>query len=311
MTTHGPRLVVQAIVRGLKMRRAFERVWWMLRLWLVRFRARLLRQDERADVVFVGLKAGRRGHFGVFLRAIDLVGGLAGWDAATKATAAGTYYDAEELSEAANLFAAALEESPEDPIILSNYGWYLFKNGDYEESLRYLKRALSFCPNDPWIMAWIGGCHFRLENMEEARRWYSQCLENDPDLTDVGYVYSHLGHVAARTGHWEEAIRYWREAATHLPRDEEIWYNLGDALLQAGQYKEAIDALEKNLRFGSEKPAWTYYDLACCYQQLGDFVQARRLCDEALRHAPDDEDALNLNRELEAVPGESSRGTSQ
>lgn len=102
-------------------------------------------------------------------------------------------------------------------------------------------------------------------------------------------------------GEWSEAARYWREAVARPPGDEDMWvrwYNLGDALLQAGHCREAIEALRKSLRLGNKQAAWAYYDLASCYHKLGDIVRARASCDQALRLAPDDADARELNKEL-------------
>jgi YVTN family beta-propeller protein len=290
---------------GPYMRSVLHRFWWSARLCLLRVRGWLLRRDERRAIIALGFEAAQHEDLAGFFRTVDFVGGLSGWDAPTLASAASVYYDAGQTREAIGLFEAAIEGTPDDATVLANYARYLFKEGRVENSLAHLERALRARPEDPWIMAWLGGCHFRLGNMAEARRWYTQSLEHDPDLSDIGSIHSYLGHIAARTQEWEEAARHWRQAAPQLPSDEEIWYNLGDALLHTGKYREAIPALEKNLRLGSEKPALTYYDLARCYQQLGEVHRAKALCHQALRYEPQDQDALDLKSELEAseTPG--------
>jgi tetratricopeptide (TPR) repeat protein len=286
---------------GPYMRSVLHRFWWSARLCLLRVRGWLLRRDEHRAIIALGFEAAQHGDLAGFFRTVHFVGGLSGWDAPTLASAASVYYDAGQTREAKGLFEAAIEAKPEDATVLANYARYLFKEGRVEDSLAHLERALKARPEDPWIMAWLGGCHFRLGNMAEARRWYMQSLEHDPDLSDIGSIHSYLGHIAARTQEWQEAAQHWRLAAPQLPGDEEIWYNLGDALLHVGDYHGAIEALEKNLSLGSEQPAWSYYELASCYNQLGDIRLARAYCEKALEYAPNDEDAIELKKELEQV----------
>lgn len=283
------------------MRAVVRRLWWHVRLWLVRIRARLLRADQRARIMVLGFEAAKRDDFGGFFRTVDLVGGLSGWGVCTLAAAALVYYRAGQATEAGSLFATALEEGADDPYVLKCYGKYLYQEERFAESLECLKKAVSGCPNDSWALAWLGGAYFRMGDTQEARRCYAESLRQGPAESDVGSVYSGLAHAMARLEDWDEAARCWREAASRLPRDEEVWYNLGDALLHIGRYREAIEALKRNLRLGSQQPDWTLYDIARCYQQLGDVFRASRFCDKALEHAPDDEDALALKSELGAA----------
>jgi predicted Zn-dependent protease len=134
--------------------------------------------------------------------------------------------------------------------------------------------------------------------LDESRKCYLDCLDKHPSPDTRGWVYSGLGHLAARHEDWRAAADYWRKAAAILPDEEEIAYNLGDALLELGQYQDAIRTLNRNLRLGCANPAWTYFDLARCYQLLGDLDRARSYSDLVLRYAPDDQNALTLKKEL-------------
>jgi tetratricopeptide (TPR) repeat protein len=136
--------------------------------------------------------------------------------------------------------------------------------------------------------------------MDDAHRYFTQSLEHNPSPEAVGPAYVYLGHIAARREDWGEAARCWREAVVRLPRDGLVWYNLGDALLGTGEYREAIRALRRSLRLGTEEPAWACYDLARGYQRLGDIRRARTACEQALRYKPQDQDTLGLKSELQA-----------
>jgi len=276
------------------------RLWWRMRVWALRIRAWTLRRDEGQPILHLAFEAARRNDFVGFFRAVDLAGGLSRWGAETVAWAALTYYDAGRTLEAAGLLAVALEKEPENALVLGCYGDYLQKEGEYQQSAEYLEKAHAARPDDPWTLSRLGDAYRCLGEWKRARQRYLEALSQKPPQTDTGLVYSGLAHVAAKQGDWSEAARCWQEAASRLPMDEEIWYNLGDALLQAGHYREATEALRKSLRLGSKLPAWTFYDLASSYHQLGDVSRARRYCEQALKYAPDDQDAQELMKELEA-----------
>jgi tetratricopeptide (TPR) repeat protein len=255
----------------------------------------------RSSILHLGFEAAEGRDFASFFRAVDLVGGLAGWDSPTLAKAALVEYDAGRPADAERILKEAMERAPSDPGVLMCYGRYLHDEGEFNLSLDYLKKALAARPNDPWVLGTIGAAYFGLGEMVEARRFYSESIRNYRPGPEMGWMYSCLGHAASRMQDWGEAARAWRKAAALLPEDEEVWYNLGDALLSLGDYRNAIKALRKNLRLGGEQPAWSYYDLARCYQQLGDVRRARTYCGKALEYAPNDEDAIELKKELEQV----------
>jgi tetratricopeptide (TPR) repeat protein len=276
------------------------RLWWRMRLWALRTRAWTLRRDEGWAILHLASEAAQRHDFARFFRAVDLAGGLSRWGAETLAWAAQPYYEAGRTLEAAGLLAVALEKEPKSAAVLGCYGVYLQKEGKYQQSAEYLEEAHAAEPHDAWTLSRLGDTYRCLGEWEQARERYLEALRQGPSETDTGFVYSGLAHVAAQQSDWDEAARCWQEAAARLPMDEEIWYNLGDALLQSGHYREAIEALGKNLRLGSTLPAWTFYDLASSYHQLGDVPRARRYCEQALRNVPDDQDAQELMREIEA-----------
>ncbi len=73
------------------------------------------------------------------------------------------------------------------------------------------------------------------------------------------------------------------ERALALDRDRgEAWNTLGVAHFRAGQWSEAIDALEESmrLRYGGDPCDWLY--LAMARHRLGDAAEARRWLDRSL-----------------------------
>jgi Flp pilus assembly protein TadD len=277
------------------------RLWWWMRVGALRIRGWVLRRDEGQAILDLGCEAARRYDFAAFFRAVDWAGGVSRWGPQTLAWCSLPYYDGGRKQQAGRLITAALEMAPKDAVVLGCYGKYLQNEGRFRESIEYLERALAGRPNNPWILSLLGQAWRCLGKWEEARKYYLDAMRQDPDEDLAGVVNSGLAHVAAQLGDWSEAARCWRKAAMRRSWDEEIWYNLGDALLHVGDYHGAIKALKKNLRLGCEQPAWSYYDMARCYQQLGDIRLARAYCEKAFECAPNDEAAIELKKELEQV----------
>jgi len=278
------------------------RLWWWIRVGALRIRGWALRRDEGKAILRLGCEAAQRHDLAAFFRAVDWAGGVSRSGPQMLAWCSLPYYDGDRKQEAARLITAALEMAPNDAVVLGSYGMYLQNEGRFRESIEYLERALAARPTHPWTLRTLGDDWRCLGEWEQARKYYLDAMRQKPDEDEAAVVESGLAHVAAEMGDWSEAAQRWRKAAMRRSWDEETWYNLGDALLHIGDYRGAIKALRKNLRLGSEQPAWSYYDLARCYQQLGDVRRARTYCEKALEYAPNDEDAIELKRELADAP---------
>lgn len=70
---------------------------------------------------------------------------------------------------------------------------------------------------------------------------------------------------------WRAAASLWQEAVEINPTVADMWYALGTALLNAGEYRNAIPALEKSRELGTGS-VWIVpaYDIARAYGRLGE-----------------------------------------
>ena len=80
------------------------------------------------------------------------------------------------LDEAYALIDTALRLAPEDPYILDSMGWVLFRRGQSEQALDYLRRAWRGKP-DAEIGAHLGEVLWSLGQREEARRIWDEALK--------------------------------------------------------------------------------------------------------------------------------------
>jgi uncharacterized protein HemY len=85
------------------------------------------------------------------------------------------------------------------------------------------------------------------------------------------------------------------------------WNTLGVARYRAGEWKRAIEALEKSRQLRQGGDSYDYFFLAMAHWQLGEKEQARQDFDKAVRwmdqHRPRDEDLRYFRTEAAELLG--------
>jgi tetratricopeptide (TPR) repeat protein len=84
------------------------------------------------------------------------------------------------LDEAQALIEKALEISPNDGHILDSMGWVLFRKGQYERAIQYLRRAFEIMP-DAEVAAHLGEALWQAGKTDEARQLWRDASRKDPD----------------------------------------------------------------------------------------------------------------------------------
>ncbi len=85
----------------------------------------------------------------------------------------------ERYDEALELIQRALELRPSDFYIVDSMGWVQYRLGNYEESVKYLRRALDI-KMDVEVAAHLGEVLWVMGEKEEAREVWQSALESDP-----------------------------------------------------------------------------------------------------------------------------------
>ncbi|MDD4141672.1 MAG: tetratricopeptide repeat protein [Bacteroidales bacterium] len=84
------------------------------------------------------------------------------------------------LEKAETMGRKAVELDPENPYNLDTYGWALFKNGKYDEALKYTTDALSKVKegdNKSTYLEHIGDIEWKLGNEENAAKYWENALK--------------------------------------------------------------------------------------------------------------------------------------
>jgi tetratricopeptide (TPR) repeat protein len=128
------------------------------------------------------------------------------------------------------------------------------------------------------------GIHFRLGRLlisqpnpsadivEQARKEFQAELKIDPSNAGAEYV---LGELARQDQNWEEAIHHFSRASKLDLGFGDAFLGLGESLVAAKKFPEAITPLETAAKLEPANPA-THYNLATAYSRTGRKAEADR-----------------------------------
>jgi tetratricopeptide (TPR) repeat protein len=118
------------------------------------------------------------------------------------------------------LYEEALKISPEEPLLLNNYAYFLAEGGhDLKKALKMAEKVMTIEGDNPtyidtyaWVLYKIGK---NREAYREMRRIFENGGEHDAELLE------HMGYILNSLGDCRQAIAFWREA---LGRDKSKSY---------------------------------------------------------------------------------------
>jgi tetratricopeptide (TPR) repeat protein len=113
----------------------------------------------------------------------------------------------------------------------------------------YLRQAVNERPDDPLLLAALGFTEHKNGREKEARELYERALKIDP-LENV--AAADLGILEARSGNLRRAVELWQGAFARVPYRSSIGLNLAMAFCAAGQKEEARKYVERTLEFNPD-----------------------------------------------------------
>ncbi|MEE8484587.1 MAG: tetratricopeptide repeat protein [Nitrospinota bacterium] len=152
------------------------------------------------------------------------------------------------------------------------------KQGNEEKAISALSNAVAISPNNTDRQIAVGKMHLKNGNKEEAEKAFRTATEIDPknaklrydvgeaylaegmdekaadsfrgslNLTEDVHVYNRLGIALRRKHKYEEAANEYKKALMIDAEDEVLHFNLGRALMEAGQEGAAREHFEKALK---------------------------------------------------------------
>jgi tetratricopeptide (TPR) repeat protein len=133
----------------------------------------------------------------------------------------------------------------------------------------------------------LGLIHLSRRELDAARERFRRAVEIDPEEIDAHYQ---LGRISRMQNRLPEAIQHFGEVVTRDPAhaQHEVWREIGATYLDAGQFGDALDALDRFLERRSADAEGLYLKgrALAGAGRAREAAEAMRACIEAVKTAP-------------------------
>lgn len=193
---------------------------------------------------------------------------------------------------------------PHDATIEANLGSVLATAKRFDEAEKHLSHALSLTPHDTDVMANLGYAQFELGQFDRAMEIFAAALALSPDNVNIliGAI-----RAAASGGDMASAGQYARLALALDVQDSSTQRELTRVMYEYHQYPESLTAAEAALAKNSAS-AGLHIDKGVVLSRLERHDEALVCFDAALRHEPDNADAVMWRTMLNLALGRFSDG---
>jgi tetratricopeptide (TPR) repeat protein len=180
--------------------------------------------------------------------------------------------------------------------------------GRYQEALADFNKAVELVPKSSWIYRGRARIYVNLGRFDEALADYAKAIERAPENL---IQLNNTAYDMVRDRGWEphmleHPIAWLRRAIEHDPECAPFWQNLGLAYYRAGDWGEAIAALEKSLEMNPDR--FNYFFLAMAHWQRGNQSEAKLWYDNSVEwmeknRLNDEPDLIRFRAEAEELMG--------
>jgi tetratricopeptide (TPR) repeat protein len=181
--------------------------------------------------------------------------------------------------------AAALTPPTGDDLKIVGLNYVLLN--DYKDAIRWLEKAVELDPRNRDTWYYLGRGYYTKARLSEARNAFLTVLALNPQDSkaenNLGLIFETAGQPGAAIEAYGKAIA-WQEKSPNP--SEQPYVNLGNLLLQQGQTKEALVALEKAVALAPNN-AFCRMKLGVAYRQAGRLEDSRRELERAAQLEPD------------------------
>jgi len=120
------------------------------------------------------------------------------------------YYQAGNFAEAEKILSDVLQQSPDNPLVLNNLGYFLVEqNKQVDKAVEMIKKAVRSDPTNPSYLDSLGWAYFKLGNYNEAEKYIRRAIRRGADSTEI---YDHMGDILNKQGKYDAARSFWQKA---------------------------------------------------------------------------------------------------
>ncbi|MGE0101793.1 MAG: tetratricopeptide repeat protein [Blastocatellales bacterium] len=211
-------------------------------------------------------------------------------DRAVKFTHALILADLRKFDESTDLLNRMIRETPESRlddasvrIILSGV---LLQSGDLAGAEKAIRRSIADNPDNPDAVVQLSSVLERAGKVDEAEKVLKDLIRIDPGnataLNNLGYF------LVERGNGFDEAVRLIEKAVMIEPINGSFLDSLGWAYFKAGRKTDALQTLEKALRYSRRNPT-IHEHLGDVLRDMGQIDRARIQWEQAIKYSIEDD----------------------
>jgi len=186
------------------------------------------------------------------------------------------YMSRGQIREANKTLDDGCRLNPKNYTLLSAYGTFLVKYGQWEKAIEVLQKALSLLDFDPEAWDNLGIVYMRKGDLPKALEYYDKAIALDKTFalaySNRGAAYLDLGR---KPDDLVRSIENFRKAVSLDPSMNLAWRGLGYASQTAGKRDDAISAYEKAV-VTDPNDDFSTKNLGLAYLEKGDKPRARK-----------------------------------
>lgn len=155
---------------------------------------------------------------------------------------ANVFFDSDEPEKALLEYRESIRRDPDSSRARTYMGIALASLGRYQEALDEWKKVIVLKHDenedlDNFMLVNMGKANLNLDRFSEAERLFKQAILLDPENIPAR---NHLGITLANLGKLQQAIDIWYGIMGKQEQDSFLFFNLGRALYNIGNYPKAI-----------------------------------------------------------------------
>lgn len=162
--------------------------------------------------------------------------------------------------------ALKLEEAKDDFTIPYLIGTAFLSMKDFPGSIPFLEIALTKNPNHAQLLNNLGTAYLTSRNYDKSIECYKKACELEPRN---GITFYNLGAILQIKNQHKEACEYLQKAY-ELENDEHFLVALALSQYKGEMFDKAVESYKILSSAHPEKPNFQY-NLACCYEKLGEY----------------------------------------
>lgn len=151
------------------------------------------------------------------------------------------FFSKNYYSDALELFLKQLKDKSDDPQLYEKIAFCYQQEEDYEEALKYYKRA-ELVERKPWTLKKIGLCLRHLGRKEDALDYYLQAGSLEPENLHTAIM---TGHCHLDLHNYEEALKYYFKVEYNDPGNIKILRPIAFCYLALGRFDDSEKYYER------------------------------------------------------------------